>query len=142
MDNLKDFLNSLEIEKTKVIGKVDEIIKETTFSVVSALLDPRSEGGTPILTGWLASNWHISIDSPSMEVYGTKKSVNTAVSKQNSSMDTFMNTDITEHNIIYINNSVPYGPKVNYGDGMRAPQNFREHGIAGGEFYLRGAKIK
>lgn len=140
MDNLKSFYAEIDAMEKKLHAGINDVVQETVYETMSALLEPKSQGGTPIITGHLVSNWTVSIDNYDNTVYGSKESV--SYIKQNSSIDSFMNMDIIGHNMIWINNAVPYGLMVNNGTGGSPPQLFREKGMRRGEWYLRSAKIK
>jgi len=112
--NINEFLKQLEKQEENVLEAATKALQNITTEIFNALLESRDVGGTPRITGWLASGWNISLDSPHSGTAGSKTNTGPSWGYQNSTYTKFMTTDLTKTKMIYINNSIPYAHKVNY----------------------------
>lgn len=136
MADLKQFLKELDEQEEALLGKINQVIQDVTITIFDSLLDPKEIGGTPKRTGWLRSNYTITINNKFNGLIGSKENVST--SKREASKRIFLGIEnLFEKRDIYINNLVPYGPEVN------SEQRFREGSIQRGLEKLRvSRKIK
>jgi hypothetical protein len=135
--DITKFSKKLDMMEKRIDKEVQDVIKETVFDMQTKLLESKSMGGTPVITGFLRNNWFVSMGSPDPTVSGSKENPGSALSKQNSKMDAFIVADVLLYDSIYLNNSVPYGEDVNY----RSNYKFREKAIQVGKITLNQAKV-
>lgn len=126
-DNLSQFLKELKKQEQQIYDEINKVEKDVISEIFFALLGPRELGGTPRITGFLASNWILSLDEEKSSTVGSKTSVETTTQK--TALNKILNTNLLEINNIYFNNNVEYGPLVNYGGPGRDAQNFRKKSI-------------
>lgn len=141
MSNLKEFHKALEKQEKGIYKEVEDITKEVTLGILDALKEPKSAGGTPVITGWLVSNWIISINTSLNSPVGARENIAAAVNAQKSSVQNFKNLDLLDTKMIYINNSVPYGPSVNYGSRSQPAQYFREDSLERAKIRLNKNRV-
>ena len=72
--NTDDFLKGLERTEKRMIQDAEYQAKKFVSSLFNALLEP-SPAGTPVVSGFMRSNWRIGLDSFDNSTVGTKKSV-------------------------------------------------------------------
>lgn len=136
MSSFDKFLKDLEKESNQCLSSINNKIKSTGEVIYESLLGPKSDQGTPKITGHLRSNWIITIDSKYDGVVGSKENVDTSL--RNSKIIEFLGIDdLYLKSNIFFNNNVEYGPKVNYGTDKIAPQYFREKAKQRGDEYLK-----
>ena len=136
-----NFLKDLAEESKECISDINNKIKNTGTAVYSSLMGPRSNFGTPVLTGHLKSNWIVTTDTEYSDVVGSPESVDESV--RDAHWDEFVNTMnlYLKHNIFFSNN-VYYGPYVNDGRPSKGiiAQRFKEAAIQMGDEYLKANK--
>ena len=132
--NTDDFLKGLERTEKRMIQDAEYQAKKFVSSLFNALLEP-SPAGTPVVSGFMRSNWRIGLDSFDNSTVGTKKSV--TYQPQESSFNALMRADLTNINTIYIYNNTPYIQTVNEGTAKQSPVLFVELSLDRG---LRRAK--
>jgi hypothetical protein len=139
--DISRFSKKLDMMEKRINKEVQDEIKNAVFDMQTMLLESKSMGGTPVITGFLRNNWFVSMGSPDPTTTGSKENPGTALSKQNSKMDAFITANILVYNSIYLNNSVEYGEEVNNGVGGGAGQRFRETAIDRGRISISQAKV-
>lgn len=134
MDNTTKFLKDLSTEIETSKAYLNDSIKSTQKAIFLSLMGPKSESGTPKITGHLRSNWVASVDSTFSGVIGSRESVDTSV--RDSAFRQLLSTDdIFNKSNVYFTNNVHYGPSVN--DGIDQPrQAFKETAIERGNNHL------
>lgn len=124
--NLQQFKQDLRKERNYLTQQIENKIKDLVVNVFNALLEP-SPLGTPVISGWLKSNWRIGVNDYERQPVGSKDSVTTA--PQAASLSEFLNADFEQMNTIYIYNQVPYTTNVNEGNAKQSPVLFIELSI-------------
>ncbi len=137
--NIKQFLKDLERQQEHIQEEVTNIVKDITSEIYLALQEHKSVGGTPRITHWLVSNWIISLDTPNTNIIGSREGVNKTPQKV--AFSKFLHSNLLNTDMIYINNLVPYGPVVNYGDANQIGQYFREKSIQRGVKRLNTQRV-
>ena len=122
--NLNRFFKELDREQDKILDEVERIIKDVVSSIFISL-----QPNTPLQTGWLRSNWLISINTPRVSPIGSKKNISPALSAQKASFTKFLSQSLNNVEIIFLNNNVPYGEFVNNGTSTRPPTNFVQKSV-------------
>ena len=136
--HLTKFLKDLDKEVTAAKKSLDDRIKGTGEAIQKSLMGPRSSQGTPVQTGWLKSNWIVSLDEEYLDVAGSKENIDKSI--QNSAWGSFLNeTELYLRDNLYFNNNVYYGPWVDQGttDCRIEPQHFRHAAVQSGKEYLK-----
>jgi hypothetical protein len=136
LDNLDSFTKELDSMEDLIFEKVEKVIRDVSVSVYIALLEPKSVGGTPKITGWLRGSWVISVDSYTTSTFGSRKNVLPAIKNQSSKFNNFKRKNLLAVNNIYITNPVPYALFVNNGNSRNIGQRFRERAINIGQGVL------
>ena len=137
--NLNAFNKEMEILQKEIELKTSNVIKDVVNEIFDALLEPKSMGGTPKVSGWLRSNWLTSTNTPINSVVGSKDSVRTA--KRQSLIDSFnllSPKQLLKVNKIIFNNPTPYAEDVNNGTTTTSAQNFAERSAQRGLSRLNG----
>ena len=132
MDNLAQFLSDLKAQEEKIYSAIGQVEKDVVREIYEALQESKADGGTPVLTGWLRSNWILSIDSEVSGPVGSRDNISPALAAQQSAFDNVMNANLLDADMIWFNNDVEYGPAVNYGNKNYAGHKFRERSIKRG----------
>lgn len=120
--NLRIFLKELEEDFDTLFKKIQKVEKDIVSEIMQALMEPKEVGGTPVKTGWLKGNWVISLNSIRTDVVGNRDSssgVNEANRARDNAFKSFLNADLSNTKMIYLNNNVPYGVIVNSKQGFR-----------------------
>lgn len=138
--NFKQFSQEMDDLKNKIKDEIEVVIKDVVSEIFKALLEP-APLGTPKDTGFLKSNWIISVDIPRPFPVGSKINVSSAISEQKRSFTGFLNRSLDGTKMIFINNGVNYGSIVNYGSSSRPPTNFVERSTQRGARRLNKSRV-
>lgn len=121
--NLKEFKQELRKEQDRIRRIIKNKVSDIVLSVFNALLEP-SPLGTPVISGWMKSNWRIGVNDFDQNPVGSKESLNTVAQPQ--SVTEFLSTDLDQIRTVYIYNQVPYATDVNEGNAKQSPLLFIE----------------
>lgn len=107
-------LNNVNVHKisAKIAKQISKRAVDIALTMHSSLIAPASEGGTPVKTGWLRSNWIINRNRNYVGTVGSKQAVDNSVME--ASRQRIKTYDIRKARSIFISNNVFYRDIVNY----------------------------
>ena len=139
--NLAQASKEMDDIATMIHKEVDKVTKELVETIYD-ILTGSPPYGTPIDTGWASANWMINAGMPTPGTVADEGSASTAKKNSQNSLATFLNSDLSGVDSIYIDNRVSYIDKLNNGTSDQSPRDFVELAVSIGRALLTRKRIR
>jgi len=123
-------------------GEVQKVEQDLVEIIFDTLVGNPPEG-TPVDTGWASANWVVSVNSPIGGSVPDKGNVSGAKGVSESSLTTFLSTDLSNISSIFITNRVSYIEALNNGTAsQQSNMDFVDLAVQKGTVLISGKRIR